>query len=45
LRRQFGLGFKVWIQGVIGRERQKWTSTAMVASGGSRTEPLRAISY
>lgn len=41
LRRYFGLGFKVWIQGVIGREQQEWTSTTNVASWGlsKRTSP------
>ena len=41
LRRHFGLGFKVWIQGVIGREQQEWTSTANVAKWAlsNRTSP------
>lgn len=41
LRRYLGLGFKVWIQGVIGREQQEWTSTAKVANWGlsKRTSP------
>jgi hypothetical protein len=41
LRRYLGLGFKVWIQGVIGREQQQWTSTAKVADWGlsNRTSP------
>jgi hypothetical protein len=32
LRRYFGLGFKVWIQGVIGRDQQEWLSTANEAN-------------
>jgi len=41
LRRYFGLGFKVWIQGVIGRDQQEWLATINVANWGlsKRTSP------
>jgi hypothetical protein len=31
LRARFGMGFKVWIQGVVGRSQQEWLSTANAA--------------
>jgi hypothetical protein len=34
LRRYFGLGFKVWIQGVIGKDQQEWISAAKQAIWG-----------
>jgi hypothetical protein len=41
LRRYFGLGFKVWIQGVIGKEQQEWLPTVNKARWGlsKRTSP------
>lgn len=34
LRRYFGLGFKVWIQGVIGKDQQEWLSKTNEANWG-----------
>lgn len=34
LRRYFGLGFKVWIQGVVGEDQQRWLSRANECSWG-----------
>jgi hypothetical protein len=41
LRRHFGLGFKVWIQGVIGKGQQEWLPTVNHAHWGlsKRTSP------